>query len=166
MCLQILLVPLWADKSLSPVKGEFIPAFEQIWEGRESFLCVCLLHLNCLQIKIIFKSRMYNIWVTYYGFKHSHMQRDHAAARHILELICQLWLKSAWRAEKLWVCLCFYIFYFILLFRAPLAAYGNSQARGPVRDVAASLCQPQQYQIPAVSATYTTAHGNAGSLTY
>ena len=47
-------------------------------------------------------------------------------------------------------------------------AYGGSQARGRIgangpRPTPQS--QPQQCQIRAVSATYTTAHGNAGSLT-
>jgi len=45
-------------------------------------------------------------------------------------------------------------------------AYGGSQARGPIGAVAASLHpEPQQRRIRAASATYTTAHGNAGSLT-
>ena len=47
-------------------------------------------------------------------------------------------------------------------------AYGGSQATGPIEAVAASLhtAQPQQCKIQAASATYTTAHGNAGSLTH
>ena len=31
-------------------------------------------------------------------------------------------------------------FFFFLLFRATLAAYGGSQARGPIRTIAAGLC--------------------------
>ena len=54
-----------------------------------------------------------------------------------------------------------------LLFRAAPAAYGGSQARGPIEAVAASLqhshsntgSEPQ-------TATYTTAHSNSGSLTH
>ena len=56
--------------------------------------------------------------------------------------------------------------YFVFcLFRAAPTAYGNSQARGRIRAVAASLYHSsQQLGIRATSATYTTAHSNAGSL--
>ena len=54
---------------------------------------------------------------------------------------------------------CFGVF---LLFRATPTAYGNSQARGLIRVVASGL---HHSQIRAESATYTTAHGSAGSLT-
>ena len=51
---------------------------------------------------------------------------------------------------------------------ATLAAHGSSQARGPIGAAAAPTPQPQpqQGQMPAASATYTTARGNAGSLTH
>ena len=52
-----------------------------------------------------------------------------------------------------------FFFFFFLLFRAAPIAYGV-QARGPIGATA------QQHQIPAASMTYTTAHGNARSLTY
>ena len=61
-------------------------------------------------------------------------------------------------------------FYFIIiiivicLFRVTPAAYGGSQARGPVWAVADGLPEPQQQQIWVASATYTAAHGNAGIL--
>ena len=59
-------------------------------------------------------------------------------------------------------CCCWY-----LLFRAPLTAYGGYQARGSNPSYS---CQPtaqlQQRRIWAVSVTYTTAHGNARSLTH
>ena len=60
----------------------------------------------------------------------------------------------------------FILFYFILffafcLFRASPAAYGCSQARGLIRAVASGL-----NGIQAASASYTTAHGNTGSLTH
>ena len=56
---------------------------------------------------------------------------------------------------------------FYFLFRATPTAYEGSQARDRIRDIAASLMpQPQQCQIQAASATDTTAHGNAGSLTH
>ena len=42
-------------------------------------------------------------------------------------------------------------FFFSFLFRAAPAAYGGSQARGP---------------IGAAAATYTTVHGNAGSFSH
>ena len=62
-------------------------------------------------------------------------------------------------------CCCCFVF---LSFRATLAAYGGSQARGRIGAVAAGLCtpEPQQHGIRAASVTYTTAHGNAKSLAY
>ena len=58
------------------------------------------------------------------------------------------------------------LFLFSLLFsRAAPAACGSSQARGWISAAAAGLqAQAQQHQIRATSATYTTAHGNTGSL--
>ena len=63
-----------------------------------------------------------------------------------------------------------YSFYFIFSFFHPFAiswtapaTYRVSQARGLIRAVAQ---EPQQRGIRATTATYTTAHGNAGSLTY
>ena len=43
----------------------------------------------------------------------------------------------------------FYFYFVFLLFRAALMAYGGSQARGPVGDIAAILPepQPQPHQI-------------------
>ena len=56
---------------------------------------------------------------------------------------------------------------FFLLFRAALAAHGSSQVRGWIRATAAwSMPRPQQHRIWATSSTYTTAHGNAESLTH
>ena len=54
--------------------------------------------------------------------------------------------------------------FFFCLFRATPTACGGSQARG--RIPGQPTPQPQQHQIPAASVTYTTAHGNAGSLTH
>ena len=56
----------------------------------------------------------------------------------------------------------FSFFFFFLLLRAVSIAYGGSQARGQIGATAAG----PQHRIPAMSATYTTAHGNARSLTY
>ena len=55
----------------------------------------------------------------------------------------------------------FYLFIFcpFAIFWAALTAYGGSQARGRIGAVA--TCR-----IRAASATNTTAHGNAGSLTH
>ena len=53
------------------------------------------------------------------------------------------------------------IFYF--LFLGHTSAYGGSQARG---GIGATSSQPQQHWIRAKSVTYTTALGNAGSLTH
>ena len=64
--------------------------------------------------------------------------------------------------------ICMYItmyiyFFFSFLFRAAPTAYGNSQARGWIGAATAGL-QLQQLRIRAMSATYTSAHGNARSL--
>ena len=52
-----------------------------------------------------------------------------------------------------------------MLFTTAHTAYGRSQARGRIRAIG---CWPtpqlQQCGIQAASVTYTTAHGNAGSL--
>ena len=53
-------------------------------------------------------------------------------------------------------------FILFLLFRTTPTAYGGSQARGRIGAVAAGLCQSHSN----VFVTYTTAHGNAGSLTH
>ena len=61
----------------------------------------------------------------------------------------------------------FYYGIFFFLFRAALEAYESSQARGQIRATGCSCQptpQPQQCHIWATSETYTTAHGNAGSL--
>ena len=65
---------------------------------------------------------------------------------------------------------CFSSFSFILsffwgLFRASPVAYGNSQAKGRIRASAAGRHHSYS-NAGAMSATYTTAHGNAGSLTH
>ena len=61
----------------------------------------------------------------------------------------------------LFVCFCF------CLFRTKPSAYGGSQARDLIGAVAPDPTpQPQQRQILDASATYTTAHGNAGLLTH
>ena len=56
-------------------------------------------------------------------------------------------------------------FFFVFCPRPTPMAYGGSQARDPVGAVATGQCH-SQCQIPAASATYTTAHSNAGSLTH
>ena len=61
----------------------------------------------------------------------------------------------------------FFFFFFFCLFRATPTAYGNFQARGQIGTVATDLTpQPEQHQIQATSATYTTAHSNTKSLTH
>ena len=60
-----------------------------------------------------------------------------------------------------------FFIYIFCLFRATPVPFGGSQARGQIGATAASLqTQPQQCQIWASSATYTSAHGNARSLTH
>ena len=61
----------------------------------------------------------------------------------------------------------FLFFCLFFLFRAALVACGNSQARGQISAVAAGLCHSHSnVGIQTMSASYTTAHGNAGSLTH
>ena len=49
---------------------------------------------------------------------------------------------------------------------AALSAYGDSQARGPVGAIALAFARATATRNPSASATYTTAHSNAGSLTH
>ena len=65
-------------------------------------------------------------------------------------------------------CLCLFFFFLVFCpFRATPAAYGGSQGRGLIRAVAAGLHQSRSNATSrAASAAYTTAHGNAGSLTH
>ena len=58
----------------------------------------------------------------------------------------------------LFICLFIYLCCLFALSRAAPEAYGGSQARGQIGAVAADLHQSHSYT------TYTTAHGNAGSL--
>ena len=60
----------------------------------------------------------------------------------------------------------FFFLFLFCLFRAAPTAYGSSQARGLSGATVAAYDTSQQRQIQAVSVTYTTAHGNAGSLTH
>ena len=55
-----------------------------------------------------------------------------------------------------------FIYLFIWLFRAAPIAYGGSQARGQILRHSHRNIR----SIQAVSATYTTAHGNTRSLTH
>ena len=60
----------------------------------------------------------------------------------------------------------FFFFFVFCLFRAALASYGGSQARGLIRAVAACLQpQPQQRWIQAAFEIYTTTQTNTRSLT-
>ena len=62
---------------------------------------------------------------------------------------------------------CIYLFILSFVFSGPHPWHiGGSQARSLSRAVAARpTLESQQYQIQAETASYTTAHGNAGSLT-
>ena len=53
-----------------------------------------------------------------------------------------------------------------LLCRAVPTAYGSSQARGRIRAAAAGLHHSHRNVDPSHVVTYTTAHGNTGSLTH
>ena len=57
-------------------------------------------------------------------------------------------------------------FFFSGSFRAAPAAYGGAQARGLIGAIAPSLHHSHRNARSEPSATYTTAHGNAGSLTH
>ena len=59
--------------------------------------------------------------------------------------------------------LSFFFFFFFLLFRATLMVYESSQARGQSWSCW-PMPHPQQCGIWATSVTYTTVHGNTGSL--
>ena len=61
---------------------------------------------------------------------------------------------------------CFHVLIY-LLFRAAPTAYGGSQARDRIGAVlVAYITATDEIQIRASSATYTTAHSNAISLTH
>ena len=66
--------------------------------------------------------------------------------------------------------LLFFLSFFLCLFRlfkAARAAYGHSQARGSYwRYSCWPTLQPQQCQIRAASATYTTGYSNTSTLTH
>ena len=54
----------------------------------------------------------------------------------------------------------------VFVFLEPMV-YGTSRARGQIGAAAAgSTPQPQQHETRAMSKTYTTAHGNTGSLSH
>ena len=55
---------------------------------------------------------------------------------------------------------------FFFFFQSLTVAYGSSQARDPIRAVAASHSHSHRHQIGAASVTYTTAHHNAGFPTH
>ena len=61
----------------------------------------------------------------------------------------------------------FFFFFLLSFFRAAPTAYGGSQAWGLIGAIAAGLHQGHSNaRSEAASVTYTTAHGNAGSLTH
>ena len=62
----------------------------------------------------------------------------------------------------------FFFFFLVVSFRATSMAYGDSQARGLIRAVAAGLHHSHSNagSEPHLRPTYTTAQGKAGSLTH
>ena len=60
----------------------------------------------------------------------------------------------------------FFVFFFFLFSLATPVAYRGSQARSNQSYSHQPMPEPQQHGIRAASATYTTAHGNAGFLTH
>ena len=55
-------------------------------------------------------------------------------------------------------------FFFFLLFRTAPVVYGSAQTRGQIGAIAAGMYH--SHSNAATSVTYTTAQGNAGSLTH
>ena len=74
-----------------------------------------------------------------------------------LNMVAMIWNTKFYRLYLSFTFFCLFAFS-----RATPAAYGGSQARGLIGAVATHL----QRGIRAESATYTTAHGNARSLTH
>ena len=62
----------------------------------------------------------------------------------------------------------FLIFFFFFFLRAAPMACGSSQARGWTGAIASAYtpATATQHRVQAMSATYTTTHGNAGSLSH
>ena len=78
-----------------------------------------------------------------------------------------LWQLLLWKHFKIFPCFSFFFFVFFSFSRAALKAHGGSQVRGLDRSCSRwPTPQSQQRQIQASSSTYTTAHGNTGSLTH
>ena len=87
------------------------------------------------------------------------VQASVSGFKHYLVLyskICHSWLEIPASLSF------FFLFFFFtfLLFRAALAAYGDSQARGGIGAAADSLHHSHS-NTRAVSGTYTTVHGNS-----
>ena len=80
-------------------------------------------------------------------------------------LLCTLWFFPS----QHWLFYSFgFLFFIFVFFRATPTAHGSSWTRDLIGAVAATVLTPQplQCQIWATYVTYTTAHGNAGSLSY
>ena len=77
-----------------------------------------------------------------------------------LEQQWELLISAFW-----WKCLLIHSHFFLAFFRAAPLAYGSSQAGGRIVASAVSLGHSHS-NATSESGTYTTAHGNAGSLTY
>ena len=74
--------------------------------------------------------------------------------------------KNCWTEMGKCLLDCTFFFFFAISWVAP-TAYGDSQGRGLIGATTASLCHSHSNAgIWATSATYTTAHGNTGSLTH
>ena len=84
----------------------------------------------------------------------------HASYKNIVEVKCSLKLQED-------NSLTFFFFFFFGLFRATTMAYGGSQVRSVIGAVTPRPTpEPQQCRIWAMSATHTTVHSNARSLTH
>ena len=105
-------------------------------------------------LAIFRKAYFFTIWlkITYVIFKHTEIQL-HIRWNYNLDPALSHYL--------------FFFFSFVFcLLRSTPTAYGDSQARGQIRGIAAGLRHSHSNQIWATSVTYTTAHGNARSLTH
>ena len=97
--------------------------------------------------------------IDYYHFKVSLFSHD-TILKFVLSFI---YIVSPLPLLVFWV----YFSNFFFLFRATPTAYGGSQARGRIGATAAAYATATAtLGIQAVSVIYTTAHGNAGSLTH
>ena len=118
--------------------------------------CSNYLHFTLFPANKIHSKRELNIFLT-----EMNLVQESKVQFHDLMYLLFIWLHR--------MLFSFFFFFFFFGFRASLVAYGIWRFPGQGSNWSYSCGhtpQPQQCMIPAVSATYTTAHVNARSLTY